>query len=53
MSRPPYVLLIIFGGTDDIVATEPQGIYREYFPLEVPNSPLGGGGGDGGGGKDD
>ena len=40
-------------GGDDIVAREPQGICVEYFPLEVPNSPLGGcggGGGSGGGG---
>ena len=34
-------------GGDDIVAREPQGICVEYFPLEVPNSPLGGGGGGG------
>ena len=37
-------------GGDDIVAREPQGICMEYFPLEVPNSPLGGCGGGGGGG---
>ena len=37
-------------GGDDIVAREPQGICVEYFPLEVPNSPLGGGGSGGGGG---
>ena len=45
-------------GDDDIVAREPQGICIKYFPLEVPNSPLGGSGGDdgdgggSGGGKD-
>ena len=37
-------------GDDDIVAREPQGICVEYFPLEVPNSPLGGGGSGGGAG---
>ena len=37
-------------GGDEIVAREPQGICIEYFPLEVPNSPLGGGGGGGGDG---
>ena len=38
-------------GGDEIVAREPQGICVEYFPLEVPNSPLGGGGGGGDGGS--
>ena len=38
-------------GGDDKVAREPQGICIEYFPVKVPNSPIGGGGdGDGSGG---